>query len=368
MIRHVSVVDDPLRTTLDVASSDPNDGAWTFGRLMQRLSPTPADAPAVTEAMFRSFLTPQTINSFTVDVRDPMDPIVLQPWPRTADGSLDLARAPLRLLAITNRLDLKDLSKGKAGEGRFVYGVLDDKGNPLQFTVILEYLLPAETEADVREWADAFHALQALPFPSEAYNQALQAVTDRFTARNVLPEKPNGSALIDIRTNEIALSRDGQWELREFHISPTTGFMEPATLFQTPDRSFNSTDTLGRFINQNETTILTETHEVPPTFEGAPFQAGAVFNNIDLWSAPGITNPEARHKFSLNTCNGCHGFETNTFFLQVNPRFPGQPSALSGFLTGENVSDPFTGQLRRLSELARRKQVMESVVCSDAQP
>ncbi len=56
-IRDVSVVDDPVRTTLDGSSSDPNTGAWSFGRLMQRLSPTDADAPDVTEAMLRSFLT-----------------------------------------------------------------------------------------------------------------------------------------------------------------------------------------------------------------------------------------------------------------------------------------------------------------------
>lgn len=220
----------------------------------------------------------------------------------------------------------------------------------------------------MRAWEDAVHALQALPFPSEAYNQALQVITDRYSGHNVLPDMPNGSALIDIRTNEIALSQAGVWQLREFHISPTTGFMEPATLFQTPDSSFNNSALLGRFINANETTILSETHEVPSLFEGAPLQAGAVFNNIDFWDAPGITNPEARHKFSLNTCNGCHGAETQTAFLQIQPRSQGQVSTLSAFLTGETVSDPATGAPRQLGELKRRRQLLESVVCSDAQP
>ena len=125
-------------------------------------------------------------------------------------------------MAIAHRLDLKDLAKGKAGEGRLVYGVLDSTGNPLEFTVIFEYLLPADDEAGFREWADAIHALQLKPFPSEEYNQALQAITDRFTGRGAMPGLPNGSALIDIRTNELALSLDGQWQLREFRISPST--------------------------------------------------------------------------------------------------------------------------------------------------
>lgn len=365
-IRDVSVVDDPVRTSLDGPATDPNTGAWSFGRMMERLSPTAADAPDVTEAMFRSFVSPQTINGFSVEARPAMDPVVLQPWPRQQNGKLDLARTPMRLLAIVNRLDLENLAKGKAGEGRMVYGVLDANGNQMQFTVILEYLLPATNDAEFGVWADAFHALQALPFPSSDYNAALQAITDRFSARGAIPSNPNGSALIDIRTNEIALSF--QWQLREFHLSPTTGFMDPATLFLTPDSSFNFSDTLGRFINANEASILTETHEVPASFEGAPFQAGAVFNNIDFWSAPGINNPEARHKFSLNTCNGCHGAETATGFLQINPRDPGQASILSGFLTGETVSDPETGQSRRLAELARRRQLLQAVVCAPVQP
>lgn len=358
MIRHLSVVEDPVRT-------NPSTGAWSFNRLMQDLSPTAADAPALTEAMFSSFLTPQVVNSFTIPVRPPMQDLVLGSWPRTADGKLDLARAPVRLLAITNRIDLKDLAKGKAGEGRFTFGVLSPDGFQMEFTVIFEYAMPAKDEAEARVWADDIHALQALPFPSEEYNAALQALTERFSGRGIVPSMPNGSALIDIRTNEIALSLDGQWQLREFHLSPLTGGLDPAALFQTPDRSFDGTPALARFINENETAILAETHEAPAFFEDAPFQAASVFNNIDFWNAPGITNPEARHKFSLNTCSGCHGQETQTAFLQIFPREPGQQSTLSGFLTGTTVFDPVSGQQRTLNELGRRRKLLESVVCTD---
>ena len=76
-----------------------------------------------------------------------------------------------------------------------------------------------------------------------------------------------------------------------------------------------------------------------------------------------MTNAEARHKFSLNTCNGCHGGETQTGFLHVFPRSPGQVSSLSGFLTGETVTD-IRGVTRRLSELLRRRQLLEKVVCA----
>jgi hypothetical protein len=366
MIRDVSVVDDPVRTSLTGPADDPRVGAWTFGRLMQRLASADAAAPDMTEAMLRTFLTPQNVNGFSIPERPAMAPQVLDPWPRTPDGKLDLARAPMRLLAIVHRLDLARLDQGKAGEGRLVYGVLDPAGRATEFTVIFEYLLPARDESEVKAWADTVHALQALPFPSEAYNAALQTLTDRFTARGALGDTPNGSALIDFRTNEIALST--VWQLREFHLAPDGSALQPATLLQTPDASFNFSEKLTRFINANESSILSELHDVPATFEGAPFQVGSVFNNIDFWNAPGINNPEARHKFSLNTCNGCHGAETETNFLQINPRDAGRASELSAFLTGETVSDPVTRAPRRLAELSRRRQLLESIVCASPEP
>src|SRR4029078_3313799 len=52
---------------------------------------------------------------------------------------------------------------------------------------------------------------------------------------------------------------------------------------------------------------------------------------------------EARHLFSLNTCNACHAAETATDFFHVGPRDVGQPAPLSRLLTREGgfeVEDP----------------------------
>lgn len=121
----------------------------------------------------------------------------------------------------------------------------------------------------------------------------------------------------------------------------------------------------GRFVfgvldasgNPMQFTVIT-----PAQFEGAPLAAASMFNNMDTWDAPGIDNPEARHKFALNTCNGCHGGETQTSFLHMSPRAKGQVSALSRFLTGETVTD-IKGVKRRLAELLRRRQLLENTVC-----
>ena len=353
MITDVSVVEDPVRTV--------GDGAWTFARLMENLAPSASAAPAMVEAMLGTWLTDQTVNSFVIPARPAMNDLVLSSFPRRADGQLDLTKAPVRLLAIVNRIDLRDVASGNAGEGRFVFGVLDQFGNQQQFTMIFEFKLPATTAQDVLDWANRWHALDTLPFPSAAYNTALQAITDRFTGRNAMPSKTNGSALAQFRTNEIALSFE--WQFREFHLSPTTGRLVPAELALTPDLGFNFTSVLADYINQNQTAILAETHVVPETFEGQPFEVGSVVNNLNGWDAPGV-DPEARHRFSRNTCNGCHSArETGVTFLQLNPRDPGQQSALSGFLTGTTVFDFITGEIRSFNDLHRRNVDLHALIC-----
>src|SRR5262249_26252239 len=182
--KSTSVVDDPVRTVFNASSSDSRNGVWTFKHLMENMAPTPADAPAMVEQMLTSFTTSQTMNGFTIAARPGMQSLVLDHWPRTPDGALDLAQAPLRLEAIVDRFDLRNLANGDAGEARFVFGFNSPFSSffPLQATMILEYKLPAATDDDVLGSAQSFHALGAMQF-GEDYNAALQAITGRFAGR-----------------------------------------------------------------------------------------------------------------------------------------------------------------------------------------
>jgi len=342
-------------------------GAWSFGHLMRELAPTPEDAPRMVEQMLRTFTTTQVVNGFSIAPRPGMQNTVLDPWPRSADGELDLDQAPVTLEAIVNRVDVRDLSIGMGGEGRFVFGI-NSSGFPLQATMIFEYNLPAQTEADVLEWAQLWHGLQTHPFPSEEYNAALEELTRRFASRGASPESVNGSALFSFRTNEIDLGNGAPWELRQFDLSPETGFFRQVPLSETPDFGFNESSTFANFVNQNAPAIIELVpggtgNTVPAQFQGRPFQAGAVFNDLIQWSAPGITDPDARFHASMNTCNGCHGPETGSGFLQISPRFPGSEAGLSPFITGTTVFDQFSGQERTLNDLARRKADLFSLVC-----
>jgi hypothetical protein len=353
-IRDVSVVDDPVRTG--------PGGAWTFGKLMEKMAPTPEDAPAMVEGMLTSFLTQQTVNGFTLPARPGIQQVLDSM--RGPDGKLDLSRQAFRLLAIANRIDLNDASTGTAGEGRFVFGFAPF-GSTLSATLIIEYGIPAGSQAEIVDLAKAWHALRALPFPSEDYNAALEKVTDRFAARGVAPGRPNGSALAQIRTNDF-FTFSFAWEFREFHLDASSGMLVPAPVALTPDRSFNFSPLLTQFVAANEPAILDEKHTVPPTFQGVPFQGGNVdASDFFTWQVPGVS-AETRHRFARNTCNGCHTFsETGGDVFQVSPRGPFQESTLSGFLTGANVDDPAAGVTRHFRELNRRGRILHDLVCPE---
>ncbi len=382
LITDLSVVEDPVRTswamrplvttlstrrifgrpasTALATQLRSQVGAWTFGKLMMDMAGA-NDPSTFTLRWLETWERDQTVNGFTVAARPSIRPLVIEPWLRASGGArLDLEKAPFRLLAIVNRLDLRrspSYAAGNAGEGRFVFGVLDPNGNPLPFTVIFEFEQPARTSTDVKGWAQSWHALGAVPFGG-SFNAALQAITNRFAGRGAAPAKPNGSALNQIRTNEIAIGP--VWELREFVIDRATGFLATATTKQSPDISFNGTPDLAAFINANEAAVLSGRHAVPPAWLGGADPARFI------WQAPGIRNPEARHALALNTCSGCHFRETETPFTHVFTRGAGQEAGLSDFLTGNAMPkrDPISNAPHTFGDLGRRADDLRRVLAS----
>jgi len=173
------------------------------------------------------------------------------------------------------------------------------------------------------------------------------------------PDRPNQSSLDQIRTNEIALSpgNPGIWEMREFVLDPNmTGFLKQNTVAQNPADKYNArvnnanVQRMAAYVNQNAAAIKADVFAVPLSWQGFPFlgsgteltanptgQPPAVFH----WDGTSSANPStfirnnvARFNFSLNTCWGCHGGETQTGFTHVDPVFYGTEATLSGFLTG----------------------------------
>ncbi|MCC7247701.1 MAG: hypothetical protein IT473_03670 [Lysobacter sp.] len=415
MITDLSVVQDPTRT-FDLCGhvGDP-DGAWTFKTLMTEManeSSTGVNPADFVEDWLLSWDVTHTINTFQVPARSRIRTLVLDPWPRDANGKLDLNQSPMRLLGIVNRVDLRSTLMGSspyggahgiptnAGEGRFVFGVVNRNNNggcsKMDFTVILEYGVPIQQCSLIRNYANEWIGLSNLALGSPAYNAALQSITDQFTLAGADSTKPNGSAINQIRTNEVALTgygipididpipeqpgraaipQSGRWELREFHLLDD-GMLHIVSTKNTPHDSRNNTPLLASFINSGVTVV-------PTTYLGQSFLTGSTINfsiaDSAVWKAPGVDN-QKRHRFSLNTCSACHGGETrdnghpappasdsrlDTKFVHINVRHFNVQSELSKFLTGRGTlavptsfqkEDPiFSTPTRSFGDLHRRR-------------
>lgn len=374
MITEVGVVEDPTRTFNPCTGAGNPSGAWTFGTLMREMASTAPATPA-TDAEVSAFvlrwlstwMANQTVNGEVIPARVAINNQIIQPWLNKSAangapaGQLDMRFAPFKLLAIVNRLDLRSSSgygfskANNAGEGRFVFCALTPNCTALQFTVIFEYGINKRKCADIKAYAQAWYDLKGMAIGSPAYNTALQAITDQFTRCGTNPSKVNQSSLNQLRTNEIALA--GPWELREFNLSGAPGALEPTTVKQEPAVVYNA-----KVANPDVLRLAAWANSTPPqatvplTFMGQPFlgakahtqfppvgvPTGPPINHPHHWNGTGpvaspafINSDTKRHVFSLNTCSGCHGGETQTGFTHVSPVNFGAPAPLSRFLTGD---------------------------------
>lgn len=360
-IRDLSVLDDPVRTVYVYNPPTPSHGAWTFGRLMENMA-GPHDPSKFVLELFNEFETTQVVNGWKILPRPGMLAGVIQPWIERSkengiDG-LDFRIAPFVLTGIVNRIDLRTNggygTANSAGEGRIVFTALTDDGNATRMTLILEYELIAASCDDVLEWAQLWHELGSLPFGAD-FNKTLEKLVERFAGKNAAPDRTNGSAISQVRTNELV--NEFPWQWREFHLSAASGLLEQDTVAQTPQSLLNQTKALRDYINQNTAAILNGTHVVPLSFQGQPFRGGSS-DGQDVsahFRAAGILDNDARHIFSLNTCVACHTEETGTGFFQAFRGGIGQPTFLSGFLTGTSLPDPVDPNvIRTFNDLKRR--------------
>lgn len=414
MITDTSVVTDISRTfdPCDV-DGDGNlgnvNGVWSFKTLMANMANTAMTGITVqqfTHDWLLNWMSNQTVNSFTIDARTTIQNF-FPGWDGVNAATLDMNSLSFRLLAIVNRMDLAEAlnyGAGNPGETRLVFGLVDqtsgschafgNTGAARQMTAIFEYGDVENSCNALKSRAQQWLDLDLLPaFPSPAYNAALQALTDSVTVANAEPSKPNGSAINQVRSNEIALS--SPWQLREFALEAPFSSLVSATIKQTPDPGFPvpnfrfGSPVTAAFWEANANDILCEKHSVPDSFMGNPFLGShADYGFGTFWDAP--TNPvslpisfptchktnvtggtptvngEVRHKFSLNTCDDCHSGETNTVFTHVNPGT--SPATLSAFLTGavgpgaNPVNDPGGEPVQRsFDDLTRRGQVLEDL-------
>lgn len=386
MVTDLSVVQDLTRTYDPCRTpnkGNPN-GVWSFGTLISNMANQPSTG--VTPKQFLidwvdNFLFSAQTHPGSGDAttnRTAAKAKVIRAWIKNSGlpvpggagvpvGWQGLAlkpeEFPVRLLAIVNRLDLRGnlgysfpASGFNAGEGRFVFCFVDSNnscstGNngPGTMTIIFEYGIPLSTCTSIKNYGQQWWNLRSMAFGA-AYNNALQSITNVFTAANAMPSKPNKSALNHLRTNEFIQS---PWVIRDFLIDAGTKKLKMVHPNKEPMQNSNGP------AGPNVAPLVTFVNALP--FPANPNPAYAIPNNLAAMHAPmpspghfwrgsaaNVMNAQDRRGFSLNTCSGCHARETNNAFTHVKPRNVGSKAALSGFMTGlgsdnkgtDNDADP----------------------------
>ena len=399
LITSTSVVNDPTRTwdPCTPGSGSPA-GVWTFGFLMSQICSQAATGITPSEFCknwLESFNNARVINGEVVPANPSVKTLILDPWLAASglDGgtTLDMNKAPFRLSAIDNRLDLRaNATYGGSpavknpcdppclgGESRFIF-CATDPSNPctvtMPFEVILEYCNPGDCAA-LQSLAQKWAHLNTYSAINSAYRTELQAITATFSLANAFPDRPpNQSALNQLRVNEFlggALPGAPAWRLYEFKLAANgsdAGHLRPATVTQTPAIVLNKNvnHTVNAFVSPLKPTV--------PLFFGPTGPLLASEHALGGWAPTASTLPwdgnatvgalPARHTWALRTCNGCHGSEAPAIsFTHVGCRLPGDTATISQFLSGiVNFPDPVSPALHyTYSELNARVQGLNAL-------
>ena len=315
-----------------------------------------------------------------------------------------LASAPFKLTAIVNRIDLRG-NRGyengsnveiNAGETRFIFslihgvdGLLIDGNSPSNqgkvpifypnapqngsnaelidwngMNVIFEYSNIASSSCEIKELGLQWKRLSNLNLEDSTqlplYLDSLQMLTDLVTTRNVNPNGINGSAISQVRTNTRLFSggtNNAKWNLREFRLDETTGFLVNSPTRNMPfadnntrrnsnhllpmDPNASSEDIVNWIYGVNgpskAISVRHGNHNIPehllnPTsrmaddiqsYYGLGFWntnfPDNIYDDDNYTLEASLKNKEIRQQLSLNTCLGCHGAETKTLFTMIRP-------------------------------------------------
>lgn len=355
LIRDAATMGEEPEGTCEATGPGQALGRWTLGCLLVRMG----DAAHLSSAWLNAWQRDTHVNFRTVpgDASAVLSDILVR-W-TGAQGQLDPVRAPFRLIAIVNRIDRADLARGLAGDARFVFAPTERDGRPREdFTIIVEYDVPAGDRRALVDWAQRWKALDQHPLGTVAFRNALANITDEFSRR-----RP-----VRIRTNKLV--GPSTWQLREF--ASRDGSVAANTVKDTPLLEVWPTDMerVREWITASSLEIRAGTAEVPMLFRNNPFLSGGALVQYGGYWQP-FVDDDLRHLFALRTCNGCHYLETAVSGLETSlvrpqhviPRRDGSTAGLSCFISGATTRDP-RGGLHYFAEQLRRQTILADALGS----
>ena len=232
--------------------------------------------------------------------------------------------------------------------------------------VILEYGNVESEKCNVKQRARDWMNLSDLNMDEglDEYLSALELLTNTVTDVGAKPGNPNGSAINQVRSNEKLLAEliggpdptgwsSANWQLRQFELNEQ-GWLVNAPVTNVPYDNNNFTHNTDDFDTPTSSTELIDwiygvnqspnfvrvahgNHNLPTELlQPVSEMKGELLHyfGLDFWNdgmKPSVFNKETyngesserektiRRQISLNTCAGCHGAETKTFFTMVRP-------------------------------------------------
>lgn len=332
MIRDPTVVDSP-----DFDSDPPYAAAttpeWGFASIIRKAFER-AGAPSGQVQTF--------VDTWRMTLDDKVREYFEAAW-KLHDPNFSLERAPVRLLAIANRIDLGDLlpigcEKGTTepcsvckSEVHFVFAAVPASNQPDDYLrLIVEFTLPCLSKREFKELAGGWASLQGLDWNGAAspYHVRLKRILSYITAR---------AQSARLRLNENSFS--GTWSI--FQLSFKQDGLKPALLDQEPPRGMaechNAIDDLGKFVKAGNLDLIAASRYTLPDSLILPTDSINLVRHV-LTLAPDVAPADhldaVRFALSLNSCAGCHGVETRTKFHHLGMRLRWSRSCLSPFLTG----------------------------------
>jgi len=351
--KELEIVDDSVVD--DARARNASAGPWSFRHAAEQMAPSTQDGGAFVHAWLDTWAAADPARGSALQAQ------IVCPWLRATSANacdatcshcaaetLDLGKAPFRLVAISNRLDLGDNrdALSPAGEGRLVFAMTDGPADspaslPVGVSVIFEYALRGGAPSS---WARSWHALSGFAGFDDDYKHALEAVTGRFVDRDA----DGGSALSQARTNDGTFGPGRVF--REFALNAATGALTPRGLRNTPRPELNGSATLRAFVADHAEDVRANLQVLPPDL-----RADAIDTDL-LWVVDGVDEP-TRKAFADGTCNGCHASEVpNLGGFHVSPFLRGT-AKLSTFIHDPN--DPSS------DDLARREGVERARLCAE---
>jgi hypothetical protein len=322
-------------------------GPWSFAGVVS--DAIEIRAPGIVEGTKAGETLRQRLSSVQ------MNPLGVQQFLSTwqaADPNYSLTKAPVRLLAVVNRIDLgrvgnveapcKPANQFGGAEIRFIYSAATDTVEQHFLSMIVEFVLPCKSPKDFKTMGEEWSNLRT----SANYVSDLEKLLQNHIKEATFA-----------RLRVISKTSTGGWRAAEYGFDKDRWLLDQTLARQFDLRAVpvgkcqDGSSAIGEFVTRELDNVRASNYRLDESLStkyadltGRNPTGYSLTLSKDLKSPSGVPIApafvdDARFSISVNTCTGCHGADTYTDFHQVNQRVRDSSSDLAAFLTGQPNGD-----------------------------